>query len=148
MVDSQRRCPAQTNASIKKNCLLPVMVLVCGGLSFPSLAADRQWSLDEAELPGLSVVNPQGAFYVLPDFSAFYGPEVSAQGFGDIPDGDTLCRYLLEVAHVALVPGEAFGVPECLRISYAASMDTLTEALDRIEAALKRLIRAVPAGAA
>jgi bifunctional aspartate aminotransferase and glutamate/aspartate-prephenate aminotransferase len=94
------------------------------------------------ELPGLTVIDPQGAFYVLPDFSAFYGPGVSAAGFGSIPDGDTLCRYLLEVAHVALVPGEAFGVPQCLRISYAASMETLKTALDRIEDALSSLQRA------
>lgn len=98
------------------------------------------------ELPGLTVVEPQGAFYVLPDFSAFYGPTVAADGFGDIPDADRLCRYLLEVAHVALVPGKAFGVPQCLRISYAASTDTLTAALDRIEDAVRRLRR--PASAA
>lgn len=91
------------------------------------------------KLPGLSVVEPQGAFYVLPEFSAFYGPGVTAEGFGEVPDGDTLCRYLLEVAHVALVPGEAFGVPQCLRISYAASMSTLTAALDRMESALNNL---------
>lgn len=90
-------------------------------------------------VPGLTVVEPQGAFYVLPDFSAFYGPGIAAEGFGEIPDGDTLCRYLLEVAHVALVPGEAFGMPQCLRISYAASMETLTAALDRIEQALSNL---------
>lgn len=96
-------------------------------------------------LPGLTVVEPQGAFYVLPDFSAFYGPGIVAEGFGDIPDGETLCRYLLEVAHVALVPGEAFGVPQCLRISYAASMETLSAALDRIEKALSSLQMATAA---
>jgi bifunctional aspartate aminotransferase and glutamate/aspartate-prephenate aminotransferase len=88
------------------------------------------------ELPDLTVVLPQGAFYVLPDFSAYFGDGVSAEGFGAIPDSDTLARYLLEEAHVALVPGEAFGVPSCIRISYAASMETLTSALDRIQDAL------------
>lgn len=52
-------------------------------------------------------------------------------------DADELCRYLLEKAQVALVPGSAFGNPECIRISYAASDDTLKEALDRIEKALE-----------
>ena len=48
-----------------------------------------------------------------------------------------LHRYLIEVAHVALVPGDAFGAPDCIRISYAASMETLAEALRRISAALE-----------
>jgi aspartate/glutamate/aspartate-prephenate aminotransferase len=54
-----------------------------------------------------------------------------------VEDGDALCRYLLEKAQVALVPGSAFGSPECVRLSYAASDETLEEALDRIEKALK-----------
>jgi aspartate/methionine/tyrosine aminotransferase len=47
-----------------------------------------------------------------------------------------VCRYLVEVAHVALVPGDAFGAPDCVRISYAASLQTLEEAMNRITAAL------------
>ena len=54
-------------------------------------------------------------------------------GFGPVADADALCEYLLEKAQVALVPGSAFGNPECLRISCAASDETLREALDRIE---------------
>ena len=46
------------------------------------------------------------------------------------------CRYLIETANVALVPGDAFGAPSCIRISYAASMETLEKALDRVAAAL------------
>jgi hypothetical protein len=63
----------------------------------------------------------------------------SAAGFGAIPTTEALCTYLLQAALVALVPGEAFGAPGTLRISYAASMETLTEALDRVEAALARI---------
>ena len=59
------------------------------------------------------------------------------RGFGPVNDGDDFCRYLLEKAQVALVPGSAFGNPECVRLSYAASDDTLAEALDRVEKALK-----------
>eukprot|EP00884_Botryococcus_braunii_P002711 jgi/Botrbrau1/12440/Bobra.0094s0009.1 len=87
-------------------------------------------------IPGVVLAEPQGAFYVFPQVSALVGPGVEACGFGPLPDVDALCRYLLEVAHVAVVPGDAFGAPDCLRISYAASMDSLTTALDRIQNAL------------
>lgn len=87
----------------------------------------------------------QGAFYVLPDMSAFFGPGVEAKGFGPIPDADTLCMYLIQVAHVALVPGDAFGAPSCIRISYAASMATLKEALDRLVQALQPEVFTRPA---
>ena len=87
-------------------------------------------------IDGLTVVQPDGAFYVLPDCSAFIGEGATAQDFGPIPDADTLCKYLLESVHVACVPGDAFGVAQCMRISYAASMSVLEEALRRIEHAL------------
>jgi len=86
---------------------------------------------------GIKIAVPEGAFYVLPDMSAFFGPGVSAEGFGEVPDSDALCRYFIEVARVALVPGEAFGSPSTVRISYAASMDTITKAMDRLEEALQ-----------
>lgn len=88
------------------------------------------------EIPGVNLVEPQGAFYVLPEMSQFFGPGAEAPGFGPVPDSDAFCRYLIEVANVAVVPGEAFGAPSCIRISYAASMDTLKKAMDRIVAAL------------
>ena len=83
-------------------------------------------------------VTPQGAFYVMPSVARLTGPgaEGLKGGFGAVRDSDTLCRYLLQEAGVALVPGDAFGCEGTLRISYAASMETLTEALDRIEEAL------------
>lgn len=90
-------------------------------------------------IEGLTVVQPQGAFYVLPDMSAYFGAGVHAEGFGDVGNTDTLAQYLLEVAQVALVPGDAFGVPQCIRFSYAASMDTLDEAFNRVEKALRAL---------
>ena len=90
-------------------------------------------------IPGVSLPStPDGAFYALPDVSSLVGEgavRVSG-GFGPVADGDALCAYLLQEALVALVPGEAFGAPECVRLSYAASMETLKEALDRIESAL------------
>lgn len=93
-------------------------------------------------MPGVALPStPDGAFYALPDVSALVGPGAAAPGFGAIPDGDALCRYLLERALVALVPGDAFGAPTCVRISYAASLETLEKALDRIEKALKDVTR-------
>eukprot|EP00793_Prasinoderma_coloniale_P001251 PRCOL_00005023-RA len=85
----------------------------------------------------LAVV-PDGAFYVMPSVAALMGEgaEGIKGGFGPVCDSDTLCRYLLQEAGVALVPGDAFGCEGTLRISYAASMETLTEALDRIEEAI------------
>ncbi len=44
------------------------------------------------DIPGIQLVEPEGAFYMLPDVSAFYGPDVTAEGFGPVPDADTLCR--------------------------------------------------------
>lgn len=85
---------------------------------------------------GMKLAAPEGAFYVFPDVSGLVGDGCEAKDFGAVADADELCRYLLEKAQVALVPGSAFGNPECLRISYAASDETLKEALDRIEAAL------------
>ncbi len=89
-----------------------------------------------AEIPGLKCNRPEGAFYLFPNANAFYGKK-----WGDtlIQNGDDLCLYLLEKAHVALVPGSAFGDPSCLRISYATSEDQLIEAMQRIHRALDEL---------
>jgi len=87
-------------------------------------------------IPGVKLAEPSGAFYVLPEMSAFFGPGAKAEGFGPIPDSDTFCRYLIEKANVAVVPGDAFGADACIRISYAASIEMLTKAMDRIVASL------------
>lgn len=84
----------------------------------------------------------QGAFYLFLDFSFYYGSK--ADGFGVIDGSESLCRYLLEKAQVALVPGDAFGDDTCIRISYAESLTILQEAVDRIKGALISLKPAVP----
>ncbi|GMP26183.1 hypothetical protein CsSME_00002741 [Camellia sinensis var. sinensis] len=93
------------------------------------------------ELKGVKISEPQGAFYLFLDFSSYYGSE--AEGFGMIEDSESLCRYLLEKAQVALVPGDAFGDDTCIRISYAASLLTLQAAVVRIKKALTPLRFAV-----
>ena len=87
-------------------------------------------------IDGMKINQPEGAFYVFPDVSSFFGKSI-----GDrlITDSNDLCLYLLEEAKVALVTGNAFGSPSCLRISYAASMEELKEAMDRISQALFKL---------
>ncbi|KAJ4953408.1 hypothetical protein NE237_030240 [Protea cynaroides] len=95
------------------------------------------------ELEGVKMSEPQGAFYLFLDFSFYYGTE--AKGFGVIKDSESLCQYLLDQAQVALVPGDAFGDDNCIRISYAAALSSLQAAMERIKMALVLLRSPVPA---
>lgn len=88
------------------------------------------------EIPGIKTHVPEGAFYFFPDVSDFFGK--SAKGH-TISSADDLCLYLLEVANISLVTGAAFGAPACVRLSYAASEEELTEALGRMKKALGEL---------
>jgi aspartate aminotransferase len=97
----------------------------------------RQLVLDAlATMPGIISNQPGGAFYVFPDCSSFFGKSANGR---QINNSDDLCMYLLEEGLVALVGGEAFGAPNCFRISYAASEETLTKAMNRIKEALAKL---------
>ncbi|CAA7401030.1 unnamed protein product [Spirodela intermedia] len=93
--------------------------------------------LSFGELDGVKISEPQGAFYLFMDFSSYYGSEV--EGFGVIKDSESLCRYLLDRAQVAVVPGGAFGDDNCIRISYAAALPTLQEAAEKIKKAVELL---------
>jgi aspartate aminotransferase len=88
------------------------------------------------EIPGVKANYPEGAFYFFPDVSSFYG---KSDGKTTIKNGDDLCLWLLETAHVSLVPGGAFGDEACLRLSYAASEEDLQKALKRMKDALATL---------
>ena len=88
------------------------------------------------EIPGLEVNTPEGAFYLFPKCSSFYG---KSDGSRTINNSTDLAMYLLEVGHVATVGGDAFGDPECFRMSYATSDDNIREALKRIKTALEQL---------
>ena len=88
------------------------------------------------EIPGLEVNNPQGAFYLFPKCSSFFGKR---DGERVINSSSDLAMYLLEVGHVATVGGDAFGSPECFRLSYATSEENIVEAMRRIADTLARL---------
>lgn len=88
------------------------------------------------QIPGFKVNVPQGAFYLFPEVSYYFG-----KSFGNrkIENAADLAMFLLEEGHVATVGGAAFGTPECLRFSYATSDENLVEALRRIKEALAKL---------
>jgi aspartate aminotransferase len=88
------------------------------------------------DIPGLEVNRPEGAFYLFPKCNSFYG---KSYGGKTINNSTELALYLLEEAHVATVGGDAFGDPECFRMSYATSDDNIREALRRIRQALEQL---------
>ena len=89
------------------------------------------------EIPGLEVNVPEGAFYLFPKCSSFFGKHTDGYAINNATD---LAMYLLEVAHVATVSGDAFGDPECIRLSYATSDDNLRESMRRIKDALGKLV--------
>ena len=108
-----------------------------------------------ADIPGFRFDQPQGAFYLFPEVSSLYGkrPNPSQSRFECSQDilrlkgrekvlssADDIVDYLLEVAHVAVVSGSAFGCPDCIRLSYAISTAEITEAMRRIKAAVERLV--------
>lgn len=97
----------------------------------------RDWLLEQFKsLPQIKMNVPEGAFYLFMDVSEYFGTF-----YGDyiINSSEDLAMYLLKEAHVSLVAGDAFGTPECIRISYAASMDQLEEAFRRLKSAFSQL---------
>ncbi|MCF8228450.1 MAG: pyridoxal phosphate-dependent aminotransferase, partial [Bacteroidales bacterium] len=88
------------------------------------------------EIPGLKNNVPDGAFYIFPNIREYFGKSIGERKIGNAID---FCMYLLEEAHVATVPGSAFGNPDCIRVSYATSNALLTKALGRIKKALEKL---------
>ena len=88
------------------------------------------------DVPGLEVNQPEGAFYLFPKCSSFYG---KSDGTRTINNSSDLAMYLLEVGHVATVGGDAFGDPDCFRLSYATSDENICEAFKRIKETLGKL---------
>jgi len=85
------------------------------------------------DIPGLKVYDPDGAFYVFPQVNSYYGKSFNGNRIANSTD---LCLYLLEFAHIATVPGDAFGDDKCIRISFATSDEKLVEAMRRMKEAL------------
>ena len=97
----------------------------------------RNFMLKELRnIKGIKINEPKGAFYLFPDVSELFGQQFDKK---TINNADDLCLFLLEEAKVALVTGNAFGSPNCIRISYAASMEQLKEAVYRIKSAISQL---------
>ena len=88
------------------------------------------------DIPGLEVNVPEGAFYLFPKCSSFYG---KTDGETVIKSSSDLAMYLLEKGHVATVGGDAFGDPDCFRMSYATSDENIVEAMRRIKETLGQL---------
>lgn len=93
-----------------------------------------------AKIPDVQCPKPSGAFYLFPDISAYFGRRTADEE--TIEDGVQLCLYLLQKYQVALVPGIAFGNPKCLRLSYAATKDNITDAITKLGLCLQSLTTA------
>ena len=89
-----------------------------------------------AEIPGMVCSEPQGAFYIFPEVRNFFG---KANGEDKIENADELCMYLLNKAHVSAVTGRAFGAPNCIRLSFANSMENIEKGFTKIKEALAKL---------
>jgi aspartate aminotransferase len=89
------------------------------------------------DIPDLKANVPQGAFYIFPEAKSYFGRKTSDGK--TIQNASDLCMYLLDKAHVAIVPGDAFGAPDYIRIAYATSEDNLREGVKRIKPALEEL---------
>lgn len=136
---------------IAKGCNMLQGQYTSGPCSVSQMAAEAAWNGDQAcveemrlaferrrdlivrlarEIPGLEVNVPQGAFYLFPKCSSFFGKSC---GDRKIHNSTDFAMFLLEVGHVATVGGDAFGSPECFRMSYATSDENIVEALKRIK---------------
>jgi aspartate/methionine/tyrosine aminotransferase len=110
----------------------PVREMVAAFRERRDRVLERLNAIDDVHCP-----TPGGAFYLFPQVDAYFG--TTAPDGRSINTSEDLCFYVLEEHHVALVHGDAFGAPRGLRISYAASMDELETALDRLEAGFSAL---------
>jgi aspartate aminotransferase len=109
--------------------------------SVQTMLAEFAWRRDDIyrrvlDIPGVTAIKPGGAFYIFPNFSAYYGKLQAAPGQSR---SGALAAYLLEEAQVAAVPGGEFGEDKCLRFSYATSRERIATGLSRIQAALLKL---------
>jgi len=88
------------------------------------------------EIPGIKCNKPEGAFYFFPEISSYFGKSFGGK---TIRNAEDLCMFLLHEGHVAVVSGDAFGEPSCIRLSYATSEENIRKAMDRIKKSLEKL---------
>jgi aspartate aminotransferase len=89
------------------------------------------------EIPALKFVEPDGAFYIFPEVKSYFGKKAGTETINNSSD---LCMYLLNTVHVSTVTGDAFGEPNCIRISFANNMKNIEEGLKRIKKGLEQLV--------
>lgn len=89
------------------------------------------------KIPGMQCPKPEGAFYLMPDVTYYFGKKYDKWTINNAGD---LCNYLLEEAKVAIVPGNAFEAPKTVRFAYSVSVETIAEGMDRMEEALRKLV--------
>lgn len=89
------------------------------------------------ELPGITCTKPDGAFYIFPEVKSYFGKKA---GYEVINNASDLCMFLLNTSHVSTVTGDAFGEPDCIRISFANNMENIEEGFKRIKKGLAQLI--------
>jgi aspartate aminotransferase len=123
-------------------CSVSQMAAITAVLANPNVTADMCKAFERrrdlmikllSEVPGFKINKPQGAFYIFPDVTHYYGKKIDDF---EINNSSDLCMFLLHRAHVALVSGDAFGDDRYVRFSYATSDDKLTESVKRIKEAL------------
>lgn len=123
-------------------CSVAQMAAITAVLANPSVTADMCNAFEKrrdlmikllSDVPGFKINKPQGAFYIFPDVTAYYGKKIDDF---EITNSSDLCMFLLHRAHVALVSGDAFGDDRYVRFSYATSEDQLIESVKRIKEAL------------
>ncbi len=127
------------NSSIAQRAALTALTSDLGPTKEMAVAYKQRRSLVHGllnDMPGVKTNMPEGAFYFFPDVSSYFGKQFNEKVIANATD---LCMYILENAHVSLVTGEAFGSPNSVRISYAASEENLKEAMRRIKEALSHL---------
>ena len=88
------------------------------------------------QIPGMQCPKPEGAFYLMPDVTYYFGKKY---GKWTINNAGDLCNYLLEEARVAIVPGNAFEAPKTVRFAYSVSVETIAAGMDRMTEALSKL---------
>lgn len=126
-------------SSIAQRAALAAVEADASRIEYMRLAFEKRKDLmlrELSKIDGFKTNNPAGAFYVFPDISSFFGKNAGSELIKNCND---FSMYLLNEAHVSTVPGDAFGNPECVRISYAASEDDLMKACTRISEAVKKL---------